>query len=276
MPLNFSLCSGNDQDESCQVGRSRGHHQIGGQLCSLILHILVLLLIVGLSSNKAPSQKNDEQTVPVNLVPFADLTTALLQKTVADTPQEAAPIASGKELSSSVVSPSHPTRVTHQAAKSELRTTQERISRNDFDHQLLAAEAEVRQASQPSNPHAQDGLGVSNVTADRAKAFPGRHAGYGVHDFIRGQIEKHWNFDTRLLGKEDMVISLHLVLGRDGTVMKAEVVDDPNHTLDPRYQEIAASARRAALVGSPLQIPSGSYEAVADMVLKFDARASLH
>ena len=74
------------------------------------------------------------------------------------------------------------------------------------------------------------------------------------------------------LGSGNLSVTLHLVINRDGSVGKAEIVEDRTRTADPAYRELAQSARNAALLSSPLKLPAGSYEAVADILLTMNPR----
>jgi outer membrane biosynthesis protein TonB len=75
-------------------------------------------------------------------------------------------------------------------------------------------------------------------------------------DGIRGQIEGNWNKGSfsGAPNIETMVIELRIHLQPDGTVTKAEVLNnDPN----PYFQAAAGSAVRAAMISSPLRLPPG-------------------
>jgi hypothetical protein len=65
-----------------------------------------------------------------------------------------------------------------------------------------------------------------------------------------------------------------VLLNRDSSVAKAEIVDDPNHGSDPGYHDLALSARNAVLLSSPLNLPPGRYEAVKDITLTLDPRSA--
>jgi hypothetical protein len=57
-------------------------------------------------------------------------------------------------------------------------------------------------------------------------------------------------------------------------VLKAEIIDTARAS-DPVYQEIASSARNAVLSASPLSLPAGHYQAVTELVLYLNPRATL-
>ncbi len=124
----------------------------------------------------------------------------------------------------------------------------------------------------PPNPARQDGTGLSNRTASSSTAAPGPDALYSVKDFLRAQIERRWNLDRSIIGPGDVVVSIHLLLNRDGKVASAEVVDDPRLATDANFRSLAMSARNAALLSSPLTLPPGVYDLVKDITLDFDPR----
>ena len=46
-----------------------------------------------------------------------------------------------------------------------------------------------------------------------------------MRDFVRAQAERRWNLDFTKLGKRRFVIPIHIVMGQDGTILTAEIVD---------------------------------------------------
>jgi hypothetical protein len=134
--------------------------------------------------------------------------------------------------------------------------------------------AQLRQPAppMPSDPRQQEGTGASNVTATSANAARARDASYSVKDFIRAQIERHWNLDGARLKSSDWVVAIHIVLSPDGTVTSAEIVDDPRLRSDSAYHDFALSARNAVLLSSPLTVPPGEYDIARDIVLDFNSK----
>jgi hypothetical protein len=94
-------------------------------------------------------------------------------------------------------------------------------------------------------------------------------ATYDVKDLIRTQIERRWNFDVGASAAADFSVSIHLVVDPDGTIDSADILPDPRFASDRTFHELAISARDAALVSSPLQLPAGALSGPDDMVLKF-------
>lgn len=117
------------------------------------------------------------------------------------------------------------------------------------------------------NGQTADGLSMTDGDAGSA----GRNA-IGVKDFLRAQIERHLNYDVATLRAADFTVSIHLQLGPDGSVRRADIVENPRYVTDPVFHDVADSTRRAILVASPLQLPAGKYDLVRDVTLDFNPR----
>ena len=101
----------------------------------------------------------------------------------------------------------------------------------------------------------------------------------GLEDFQKKvefyRHDRHWYWDRRRLAAAgDWAVSIHLLLNRDGSVAKAEIVDDPGHGGNPEYHDLALSARNAVLLSSPFNLPPGLYESVRDITLTLDPRTA--
>ena len=105
-------------------------------------------------------------------------------------------------------------------------------------------------------------------------AARGRGAGYSVKDYIRAQVERRWNLDTAELGARNFVIPIHVVLAPDGSVTKADIVDQKRYTADAAYRSIALAARNAVLLSSPFALPS-DHSGIMDMTLDLNPRDTL-
>jgi hypothetical protein len=88
-----------------------------------------------------------------------------------------------------------------------------------------------------------------------------------VKDFLRFQIVRRWRPQPAAARAADYAVSIRIALNRDGSVSRAEIVEDPRYAADPAYRALADSARRAVLLASPLRLPDGSYDEVQDFVL---------
>ena len=95
-----------------------------------------------------------------------------------------------------------------------------------------------------------------------------------LRDFVRDQVERHWSLDLTSLGDHEFSIPIPIQITNSGTIIKAEIIDTARAS-DPVYQEIASSARNAVLSASPLSLPAGHYQAVTELVLYLNPRATL-
>ncbi len=246
-------------------------------LGSLVLHGLVVLLVFFMPSPALPPA---EPPLPVELVTLGETSIASAGLAQADrlrqqTPPAAAALSAAPPPPSPTVplpgvaaEPAKPRR----PATATPRKTRPPV--DAFDAMLQSLRMLRRPAVLASNAPPQTGLAPS-TQAERDGSL-GRRGTLSVRDFIRAEIERHWEFDVATLGTADLVIALHLVLRSDGTVSRAEIVDDPRYTTDPAYRQLADSVRRAAQVASPLQLPPGIGDAFRDMTLRFNPREAVH
>jgi hypothetical protein len=142
----------------------------------------------------------------------------------------------------------------------------------DALQEKLQALAMLRQPG--SDARLPQGAGGSGQGATNGNG-PDPYNAYSVRDYVRAQVERRWSLDLAALGGRDISIAIRVVLHRDGTVEKAEIVDDRRYRTDPAYRTIALSARNAVLLSSPLSLPAGDYDAVMDMTLNLNPRDTL-
>ena len=294
--------------ERQRAGTSRTDRIGVGAICSAVLHAVAAALIVfGLPSLlKAPPEV--AQFVPVDLVRLAEKTASPPSPEKAAVPQEKATETAVAEPADPVPAPQTPPPAPEpvppkprEAPKSDplgaitpqRKPELPRIKAGPRSSPLAAAKPlpappvddletklkslalqQQQQAQRPYNPRQQDDPGSSNVTASNDSAI-GRQATYSVKDFIRAQIERHWIFDAGALGPGEILVSIHVLLNRDGSVSRAEIVDEARHSNDAGYLALARSARNAAYLSSPLNLPPGRYDEVRDIVLTFNPRNAL-
>ena len=120
----------------------------------------------------------------------------------------------------------------------------------------------------------EPGTSASHTSALDDDAMPGQQALYSVRDLIRAQVERRWNFDLASLGEDQFSVPIHVEITETGVVIKAEIVENAR-SADPVYRAIAASARNAVLLASPLALPPGQYRGTLDLVLNLDPRDAL-
>lgn len=226
-----------------------------GLVLSLLLHLLLLLAIFRFLQNPAPHETSAPPVVAIDIVRLGMEHASPYSPRKASMPLQSANPTVRQEASNPVK--------TQGVGKSATP-----LPLDNIDAKLRAL-AKLRQPQTDPRLLAHDG--VSNVDASDGSAH-GRDARYSVRDFVRAEIERHWNLDLTQLGNRDFSIPLHIVLKRDGTILEAEVVDSPRFRDDKAYRFIAISARNAALLSSPLKLPRGDYEPVMDMELSFRPR----
>jgi outer membrane biosynthesis protein TonB len=285
--------------------RRRANRMGPGVVASIVLHVAVAALIFfGLPSLlSAPPEV--PAAIPVDLVRFGTETAAPPAPEKAEVPQEKAPetadltppepvpapqtppppqsLAKVEEgAAPNVLSAPHaddatrtkPVEAPRPAPKPAAKPQREPSPPVDAFEAKLQSLARLHEPTPPvpPSPARQDGTGVSNRTATSNTAATGPDALYSVKDFLRAQIERRWNLDRSIIGAGDPVISIHLLLNRDGKVASAEVVPDPRLATDENFRTLAMSARNAALLSSPLTLPPGTYDLVKDITLDFDPR----
>lgn len=274
-----------------------------GLVCSLVLHGLAALLIVLLlpSVLRAP---DSEQVMLVGLVQIGGGSGALPQHEVGEPVQEATleaprpapaepePAAPTVEVAppepEHVRQPEKPAVVTPRRKPEPSKSREgprpdplaaakppDRVSppQDDLEARLKSL-AHQQQEQAQANRNRQNDAGSSTLAAAGSGAARGGGARYDVRDFIRAQIERHWRLDAGAPGA-DLVVAIHVTLNRDGSVRSAEIVDDPRYRASAAYQALARSARNAVLLSSPLDLPPGRYDEVADMTLSFNPRNAL-
>src|SRR6266404_5707738 len=72
----------------------------------------------------------------------------------------------------------------------------------------------------------QEGQANSIMAFNGGDVMPNASAVYGVKQFIRAKLERHWYLDRPAAGAGDFFVSLHLQLRSDGGVTSAEIVGE--------------------------------------------------
>lgn len=214
-----------------------------GLLGSLALHLAAALLLIFVAPKLVKTPRPVESVVPVEVVEMAPPASAPSEVAV---PQPVAP----REA------PAKPRALPH------------------LPEQPRAELPKQTTVPAPETPPSLAGLNLSMAPSTGARgsgAAGARPRGlYDVKDLIREQIERHWIFDRAKLPAGDRTVLLRVVINRDGSVAAAEILDDPQHGLDPAYQALARSARNAALLASPLAVPPERYNEVRDITLRMN------
>jgi hypothetical protein len=295
-----------DGDGRVPPPRNRADGMRDGLIGSLALHALALLIAMfGLPLPEAPPPV--ERVVPVNLVVLAETTASPAAAVTAPIPQaearETAPAALAPAVPipetppppalprarearqpplSTALAPAdkprlpQPAKVPHRAAHAAARQTQRHAPEEELDARLKAL-ARLRQPAPPERPEPrrQEGSGASSVTASSAGARTA-DAAYGIKDFIRAQVIRHWNLHRNDAAQHvQWSVAIHIWMSRDGKVLRAEIENDPRYSADTGYREFALSARNAVLMSSPLAVPAEAYDIAKDIVVDFNPRQVL-
>lgn len=241
-----------------------------GFVFSLGVHAFAAFFLIHRMNVPPPTQL---PVIPVDLVQFVEETIAPKQPR-SEAPLPRRPQAAAPQRQASLAPPRAPAapiiaRPAIPNPPAETATSEQ--PRDELETKLQGL-AQLRQPS--TDPRLLNGAGASTFTANGTGAAPGPYAAYSVKDYIRAQVERRWNLNTGELGQGNIVIPIHVVLAPDGTVTKAEIVDQKRYGADVAYRSIALSARNAVLLSSPLALPTG-HEGDLDMTLDLNPRDTL-
>jgi hypothetical protein len=203
-----------------------------GIIGSFLLHGLVLLLVLVLvPRDGAPI--NSTPFVPVDIVQLSEETTAPTAFNHAAVPQD--------QAAKGALSAPRPEGVA---------PNKTREPRDELDIKLK----KLAQLRRPTSDLKIDNEATSDVTATSNDTNAGP-AVYGIRDYVRSQILRHWVYDFRKLGGRNVIIPLHVELTGQGIIIQVEIMDEQRYATDPLYRDVAISARNAALLSSPIKLP---------------------
>ena len=99
----------------------------------------------------------------------------------------------------------------------------------------------------------------------------------GEEDALEAQIFGCWSIPLGLPYNENLLVRVRLNLRKDGTIIKAEILDHERLNIPGQgyYKVLAESALRAVKLCQPLKVPSTGYESWKELILNFDAREML-
>jgi hypothetical protein len=244
-----------------------------GVIGSFVLHVLAVFL-VGYGILAPQVLQTALQIVPVDLVLPSEETVSPPQQQKAVVPQQRAALPQPKGAAPQQNAPRISRPETSQSNALASLVPPKNDAPADELQIRLEALSRLRQP-ETTDSRLLDRSGVSDRTATSNGAILGPQATYSVRDLVRAQVERRWNLALDELGDRNFVIAIHVVLTRDGTVTKAEIVDTARYSADATYRSIALSARNAVLLSSPLALPSGDYDETMDITLNLNPRNSL-
>ena len=99
----------------------------------------------------------------------------------------------------------------------------------------------------------------------------------GEEDALKAQIFGCWSIPLGLPYNENLLVRVRLKLRKDGTIIKAEILDHERLNMPGQgyYKVLAESTLRAVKLCQPLKVPSTGYESWKELILNFDAREML-
>jgi hypothetical protein len=141
----------------------------------------------------------------------------------------------------------------------------------DLDDELSAKLRAMAQLKTPDT-------GLPNADNNAAPGGAGDGTGegnYALKDFIRAQILRRWLPDLSIPGARDMPVLVRVRLLKSGMIDDVTIVDQQRFVLDKAFRNMALSARDAALLASPIQIPGVKYEKTQTLTINLDPKAVL-
>jgi len=241
-------------DSFASLDAARLKRDAPGWLTSFLLHGLLLLAAL-MVLHRPESGQEGLRFVPVTLVPLGGNSTAPRAGEAAAAAPAGVP--STHERRASSVPPS---RAPNAPAADALDAQLARLSRARLPQSGAVAAAANSAATEPG----AEGTGE------------GEEGAYGVRDLVRAQVLRRWSLDLAALGAQRFVLPVRVLMRRDGTVLKAEIVDTPRFHTDKIYREIALSARNAVILSSPLPLPPGNYAPTFAVTILLNPRDTLH
>lgn len=103
----------------------------------------------------------------------------------------------------------------------------------------------------------------------------GSEGNYALKDYIRAQILRRWLPDLSIPGTRNMPVLLRIRLLKSGVIDDVTIVDQQRFQVDKVFRDMALSARDAALLASPIQIPGVRYEKTQTLTINLEPKAVL-
>ena len=220
-----------------------------GPALSALLHGLLLLTAVWYVAHRPDMQKTALRAFPVELVfggslGHTDAHPAAHLQVARPHPITAAPVPEG-------VSPKG-TKQPEDELSAKLRAMA----------QLQSPDAPLPNADNTAAPGAGSGSG-------------GGEGNYALKDFIRAQILRRWLPDLGIAGARNMPVEVRVRLLSSGIIEDVVILDQNRFHTDTAFRNMALSARDAALLASPIQLPPGHYQKVTVLTIDLDPKAVL-
>ena len=220
-----------------------------GPALSLLLHLGLLLAALWYVSHRPDVQKTVFRTLPVELV---------LGGSLGQT--------DSRPAAKLQVAPPHPDSAPVPEGTSPKGTKQP----EDELSARLRALAQLK-SDDTALPNADN----SAAASDGRGGEGGGEGNYALKDFIRAQILRRWLPDLAIPGARNLPVLVRIKLLRSGVIDDVTIVDAARMHTDAPFRDMALSARDAALLASPIQLPPGQYKAVTVLTISLDPRSVL-
>lgn len=219
-----------------------------GVLLSLLLHGLLLLLVLWYLGHRPVVTDTQLRALPVELV-----IGGTMSQTASTAPATRLQVAPPRPESAPVPEGTSPkgTKEPEDELSAKLRALA----------QLKAPDAALPNAD---NNAAPGGMGSGEGEGN-----------YALKDFIRAQILRRWLPDLSLPGARNMPVLVRVRLLKSGVIDDVTIVDQQRFHLDKIFRDMALSARDAALLASPIQIPGTRFEKTQTLTISLDPKAVL-
>ena len=219
-----------------------------GVLLSVLLHGLLVLLALWYIAHRPSLSETQLRALPVELV-------------IGGTMGQSASTAPATRLQ---VARPHP----------ESAPVPEGVSPNGTKEPEDELSARLRALAQLKTPDAA----LPNADNSAAPGGAGSGAGegnYALKDFIRAQILRRWLPDLSTPGARNMPVLVRVRLLKSGVIDDVTIVDQARFHTDKVFRNMALSARDAALLASPIQIPGTRFEKNQTLTINLDPKAVL-
>jgi len=163
-----------------------------------------------------------------------------------------------------------------QMAKNEVKPEEKKPDEKKYDpsqfEALLKNLAPQHSVPSPDAPPQMPQPALARPSS-QPKAPLGSQLTVSELDMVRHQIARCWNVPAGARDAKDLVVEIRVVVGPDGTVSQATIVDQGRMS-DPFYRAAAESARRAFFnpLCRPLHLPPEKYAIWKDLVVDFSPK----
>ncbi len=126
---------------------------------------------------------------------------------------------------------------------------------------------------QPDAPPRRQQVAAAAPPSSQPHAPLGSQLTASELDLVREQIARCWNINAGARDAKDMVVEIRAQVQQDGTVTRADIVDQ-GRMGDPLWRAAAESARRAFFNPNctPLKLPPEKYATWKDLVVDFSPK----